>query len=421
MGQVLARVGNSVGVASRCRRSAICGALVWLVAMPAAAQEHDHAHMNMPAGWQFAQDGIVFAELNHQGGERGGTEGIAPNWWMGMADRKTSHGEVTLTGMLSLDPASVGRAGYREIFQVGETLDGRPLIDRQHPHDFFMQLGATWRIPLTDRTGFTVSGGPVGEPALGPVAFMHRASATDNPTAPLGHHTFDSTHVSFNVVSAGIDHGRWIVEGSVFNGREPDDNRWNLEWGRLDSVSGRIWFRPTPAWEIQASSGRLKAPEALEPGNIVRSTASVSWTRASGVNVTAMTAAYGRNDTEQGARGAVLLEGARRMSRNTWYGRWETLQVETALLQTGSVGEGLSAGVRDPIHALTIGGVRDVIEAFGVEGGFGADVTWHGVPNDLRSAYGAHPASFHLFFRVRPKAGAMGPMWNMRMGRVMTH
>jgi hypothetical protein len=159
-----------------------------LYATPGIAQVHDHATM-AATGWQVMQDGIVFTELNRQGSDRGGTELVVPNWWMGMATRKTSRGAVTLTGMFSLDPATVGKEGYREIFQAGETLDGQALVDRQHPHDFFMQLAAAWRIPITDRTGLTLAGAPVGEPALGPVAFMHRASALDNPTAPLGHHT----------------------------------------------------------------------------------------------------------------------------------------------------------------------------------------------------------------------------------------
>jgi hypothetical protein len=161
-------------------------------------EQHDHMQMSMPMdeGWQLMQDGIVFAEFNHQGGPRGGDEFVVPNWWMGMASRKTSRGQLTFTGMLSLDPVTVGKAGYRELFQVGEALNGRPLIDHQHPHDLFMQLAAIWRIPVTESTGFTLAGGPAAEPALGPVAFMHRASAADNPTAPLGHHTFDSTQIA---------------------------------------------------------------------------------------------------------------------------------------------------------------------------------------------------------------------------------
>jgi hypothetical protein len=387
----------------------------------ANAGQHDHMQMNMPMndGWQLMEDGVVFAEFNHQGGPRGGNEFVVPNWWMGMATRTTSRGQLTFTGMLSLDAATVGKAGYREIFQTGEALDGRPLIDRQHPHDLFMQLAAVWRMPITASTGFTLAGGPVGEPALGPVAFMHRASAADNPTAPLGHHTFDSSHIAFGVVTAAIDHGPWVVEGSVFNGREPDENRWNFDFGRLDSFSGRVWYRPNGEWELQASSGRLTNPEALEPGNIVRSTASASWTREDGASMSSVTAAYGRNDTDHGARNAFFVEGSRHAGLNTAYGRFEAVQVETALLQTDLVPQGAAADAKDPVFAFTIGGVRDLFKTRGFEGGLGADVSFYGVPDALRPTYSPHPVSFHLFFRLRPPAGSMGRMWNMRMSQPM--
>jgi hypothetical protein len=390
-----------------------------------APPPHDHAHMNMGAasGWQFMQDGILFVGLNHQGGPRGGTDFDAPNWWMGMASRDSAHGRFTFTGMLSLDPATIGRDGYREIFQAGETLDGRPLIDHQHPHDLFMQLAGVWRVPLTGSTGLTLAGGPVGEPALGPVAFMHRASAADNPTAPLGHHIFDSTHIAFGVVTAAVDRGPWVIEGSIFNAREPDQNRWTVELGRLDSVSGRVWFRPAPAWELQVSTGHLTSPEALEPGNIERTTASVSWTAVNGENVNAVTAAYGRNDatggSHDGSRQSVFVEGTRRAGANTVYGRFEALQVETALLLSDAVPERGAADGRDPVVAITLGAVRDVLRLRGFEGGFGADVTFYGVADALQPAYGRHPVSFHVFFRLRLPAGSMGRMRNMRMSQPM--
>ena len=401
------------------------GALAQSTAAPsdagASAGQHEHMQMNMPMnnGWQFMQDGIVFAEFNHQGGPRGGNEFVAPNWWMGMATRKTSRGQLTFTGMLSLDPATVGKDGYGEIFQVGEALNGRPLIDRQHPHDLFMQLAAVWRTSVNESTGFTLAGGPVGEPALGPVAFMHRASAADNPAAPLSHHTFDSTHIAFGVVTAAVDHGPFVIEGSLFNGREPDENRWNFDFGRLDSFSGRVWYKPNDEWELQASSGRLKSPEELEPGNVVRSTASGSWTRRNGAAISSVTAGFGRNDTDHGARQAFFVEGSRHTDMNTIFGRFEALQVETALLQTDVVIEGPAADVKDPVFAFTLGGVRDVLAWRGFEGGIGADVTLYGVPGTLQPMYSAHPVSFHIFFRLRPPAGSMGRMWNMRMSQPM--
>jgi len=387
----------------------------------AGAGQHEHMQMNMPMndGWQLMQDGIVFANANHQGGPRGGDEFVAPNWWMGMATRKTSRGQLTLTGMFSLDPATVGKNGYREIFQAGEALSGKPLIDRQHPHDFFMQLAAVWRIPVNESTGFTLAGGPVGEPALGPVAFMHRASAADNPTAPLGHHTFDSTHIAFGIVTAAVDHGPFVIEGSLFNGREPDENRWDFDFGRLDSFSGRVWYKPNDEWELQASSGRLKSPEELEPGNVVRSTASASWTRRNGAAISSVTAAFGRNDTDHGARQAFFLEGSRHADMNTLFGRFEAVQVETALLQTDVLLDGPAADVNDPVFAFTLGGVRDVLAWHGFEGGIGADVTFYRVPTSLQPMYSTHPISFHGFFRLRLPAGSMGRMWNMRMSQPM--
>jgi hypothetical protein len=401
---------------------ALCSIVCSLVSAAALAQDapQHHMQMNMPAdGWQFMQDGILFAEFNHQGGPRGGNEFVAPNWWMGMATRDFSRGRLTLTSMFSLDPATVGKDGYREIFQAGEALNGRPLIDRQHPHDLFMQLAAVWRMPVTEATGFTLAGGPVGEPSLGPVAFMHRASAADNPTAPLGHHTFDSTHIAFGVVTAAVDHGPWVVEGSLFNGREPDENRWDLEFGRLDSFSGRVWYRPNDEWEFQASSGRLKDPETLEPGNIVRSTASASWTRKNGMAISSVTAAYGRNNTDHGDRSAFFAEGSRHADMNTIYGRFEAVQVETALLQTDTVVHGAAADLSSPVLAVTVGGVRDIVSWRGFEGGIGADVSFYGVPDALQPMYAAHPVSFHVFFRMRPPAGTMGRMWNMRMSQPM--
>jgi len=386
----------------------------------ATSHQHERMQMNMPMnGWTFMQDGIVFVNFNHQGGRRGGSELVVPNWWMGMASRDTARGRLTLTSMLSLEPATVGSEGYRELLQAGEAFNGRPLIDRQHPHDLFMQLAAVWRMPINDATSFTLAGGPVGEPALGPVAFMHRASAADNPTAPLGHHTFDSTHIAFGVVTAAIDRGPWLVEGSLFNGREPDQQRWNFDFGALDSFSGRVWFKPNEEWELQVSSGRLKSPEELEPGDIVRSTVSASWVRRNGQVFSALTAGFGRNNTDHGSRNAFFLEGARHTAMSTFYGRFEAVQAETALLETDTVVEGPAADIKNTVLAFTVGGVRDILSWRKFEGGLGADVTFYGVPTALQPAYSKNPVSFHVFFRLRPPAGAMGRMWNMRMSQPM--
>jgi hypothetical protein len=368
-------------------------------------------------GWQFMQDGVVFGMFNRQGGPRGGREGTAPNWWMGMLTRAIGSSRLTLNGMFSLDPATAGKRGYREIFQVGEALDGRPLIDRQHPHDFFMQLAGVWRMPLTSTTGLTIAGGPAGEPALGPVAFMHRASASEYPFATLSHHTFDSTHIAYGVATVAVDHGPWLIEGSVFNGREPDDNRWNFDFGTLDSLAARIWYRPTDRWELQASTGHLVDPEELEPGNVQRTTASASWFRPDDADFSAVTAGYGINATEHGDRQAVFVEATRRAGWSSLFARIEVLQVETNALLNDADGGHQDSALASTLGAFTVGGVRDLTRWRGVEAGIGASATFYAVPRILEPTHGAHPVSFQIFLRVRPPGSSMGRMWNMRMSQ----
>jgi hypothetical protein len=373
--------------------------------------------MEMPtdaSGWHVMQEGVFIGMFNHQGGPRGGDEFKFPNWWMGMFGRRIGSSHLTVNTMLSLDPATVGKKGYREIFQIGETFEGQPLVDRQHPHDFFMQLAAVWRVPIGAGTGFTVAGAPVGEPALGPVAFMHRASTGENPLAPLSHHTFDSTHIAFGVVTAALDRGPWMFEASAFNGREPDEHRWDFDFGRLDSFSGRVWFRPSDEWEFQVSSARLREPEELEPGDIIRTTGSVSWLKRSGEDFTAVTVAVGHNGKDHGDQSSLLGEAAHRVGRTAIYGRFEAHQVETSKLSSLVPPDQI-----DSVWEFTVGGLRDVLRWRGVQGGVGAGITLYAVPEALELTHGERPVSFQLFFRLRPVAGVMGRMWNMHMVKPM--
>jgi hypothetical protein len=368
------------------------------------------------SGWHVMQDAAVYGLFNRQGGPRGGEEFRVPNWWMGMFSREVRSSHLTINTMLSLDPLTVGKQGYRELFQVGEAFEGHPLVDYQHPHDVFMQLAAVWHVPIGTRTGFTIAGGPSAEPALGPVAFMHRASAMENPMSPLAHHSLDSTHIAFGVVTAAVDRGPWTIEASVFNGREPDEDRWDFDFGALDSYSGRLWFRPSDAWEFQVSSGRLKEPEELEEGDIVRTTASASWLTHDGDNFVAVTAAVGVNNGAEATRSALLLEATKRAGRHTAYGRFELVEVETGTLLDDHA---LGHAAKDLVAAATIGAVRELPRWRRLDTGVGAAVTFYGVPDRLTPAYGSRPVSFQIFLRLRPAPGAMGRMWNMHMIKPM--
>ena len=194
---------------------------------------------------------------------------------------------------------------------------------------------------------------------------------------------------------AGVTRGRWTIEGSVFNGREPDEHRWDFDFGPLDSVSGRVWFKPNAEWAIQVSTGHLVDPEQAEPGNIERTTATASWTRTRGHGTSSITAGYGRNDTDHGDRQAVFVEGARHAGRNSVYARLEVLQLEFAQTAT-------------PLTSFSIGAVHNVVSGSGLEGGIGGGVTFSAPPAELEPDYGPHPVSFQVFFRLRHAAQIMG-------------
>ena len=399
----------------------VAGLSSWGV--PALAQSTDpqHQHPPAPSGaaptWHLMQDGVVFGLFNEQGGPRGGREFVVPNWWMGMWMRPQGPNQFGFNVMLSLDPATVGNIGYKEIFQVGETFEGKPLIDHQHPHDFLMQLSTSWRRSLGS-TSLVFTGAIAGEPTLGPVAFMHRASAAGLPLAPLGHHTFDSTHISFGVITGAVERGPWTFEGSVFNGREPDEHRWNVDFAPLDSAAARVWFKPTPQWAFQVSSGKLTEPEELIAGNAVRTTASASWSRQRDRDLRGVTIGYGVNNAHGEHRHGVFGELTVEDGANAISARLESQQVETHLLLTGEVPEdGHESEPPATVVALTAGGARRLLTWRGFEGAIGAQVTFYGVPSVLREAYSDHPVSYQVFFRLRLPGGPMGRMWNMVMSQ----
>jgi hypothetical protein len=408
------------------------GSLIFLLclsfSMIARAQD-PHAGMQHDApgsGWTFMQDANVFLMFNHQGSPRGETEVRAPNWWMGMGQKPIGRGRLTVNLMLSLDPATVGKQGYSHIFEVGETFDGNPLIDHQHPHDFLMQAAAIWRQPLSNGVSLTLAGAPVGEPALGPIAFMHRSSAAENPMSTLGHHTFDSTHIAMGVITAALDRGPFQVESSIFHGAEPDENRWDLmDPGPLDSWSIRGWYRPSAAWSFQLSHGFLKEPEALEEGNVRRTTASAAWKRPRESGGTAVTLAWGRNLKLGGSYDALLAEMTRTRGGRALFWRVEATQVETDVLRTGvHTAQGgrknahahvVNAGDRDFVGAVSVGATRTVWRPKSWDVALGGLVTGYAVPAHLSPFYGSSPFSFQLFLRARPPA--MHRMLDMIMTR----
>jgi hypothetical protein len=388
-----------------------------MIARPISAAPQE----NPSPAWTTSVDGQAFVTFNRQGGARGDTELRSQNWLMGMATRPLGVGLLTLTGMVTAEPLTVGLAGYSEILQEGEAFHGLQVTDHQHPHDLLTQAAAMWRIPITDQTTLTLASGPAGEAALGPTAYMHRASSAENPTAPLSHHIFDSTHMTAGVVLGRLDQGRVSVETSIFRGREPDEDRYDLDLGALDSWSLRVWLRPSSEWTIQASHGFLHEPEQLEPGNQRRTNASVSWFRNRESNYSAMTAAVGWTDRQYSTVHAILVEGTHHVGATSIYGRFENLTVETEILLFPEIVHRPHPGeLVDPIHAFTVGTVRDIARVKALSIGVGGDVTFYQLPPLLQVTYEKRPVSFHVFLRIS-RSSISDRMWNTTMAGHAAH
>ncbi|HEX5430566.1 MAG TPA: hypothetical protein VFW83_01265, partial [Bryobacteraceae bacterium] len=230
--------------------------------------------------WNTMFMGEAFLVDTQQSGPRGGDKLYSPNWFMGAFERRIGGKSAFQTDlMLSLDPATVTNRSYPLLFQTGETAYGRPLVDAQHPHDFIMALGFHYVRELSEDTIFEAYFAPVGDPALGPVAFPHRASAMEIPQAPISHHWQDATHIANEVVTAGVKYRQFKIEASGFYGSEPNENRWNIDSGPINSWAARLWYFPSKNWAAQVSTGRIAHPEELEPGDVARTTASLAYTR----------------------------------------------------------------------------------------------------------------------------------------------
>lgn len=353
-------------------------------------------------GWTLMGHGSLFLQYLHETGDRGSHQTGSINWVMGMARRPLGGGRLTLRGMISAEPWTIAGCGYPDMLATGESCEDEAIHDRQHPHDLFMELGAEYERPLGRGISLQLYGAPVGEPALGPVAFMHRVSGLHNPLAPITHHWFDSTHITFGVVTAGLFARQWKIEASAFNGREPDENRTDFDMAAMDSWSGRVWFLPTARWAFQVSAGRLTEAEPAHDGepavDVDRMTASVTYHHTTASTAWATTLGWGRNAESTGdATNAVLVEsGLTIRDRDAIYGRFEWAQKsghDLAVDEHGSF----------DIAKLQGGYTRFFTTWKRLTFGAGAEASAGFVPQQLEPAYGGRVnPGFGVYLTVRP-------------------
>ena len=369
-------------------------------ANPAAAHEHV---MLMEGSWHLMLHGAAFLNDLRATGPRGGEKTFSTNWMMASAQRPLRGGDVLLRTMLSLEPATISGRKYPELFQTGETAFGRQLIDGQHPHDLFMELAAEYAHSLGRHALGYVYLAPVGDPALGPVGFPHRDSASEIPQAPLGHHFEDSTHITSDVITAGVSLRLFRLEASAFHGAEPDEERWDLDGGRLDSESVQLVAMPIPSLSAQVSFGYLTKPEKLEPGDQKRTSASVSYTRGGW----ASSAIWGRvyKESHDNTVEAVTLESTLHfLSRHAVAFRFEDAEKDELFPHIHRSGKIERPPLPVPtfrVKAATLGYTFDFLRRGALALGAGGNYTWYRFPAILNGFYGERPRTRVLHVRAR--------------------
>ncbi len=360
--------------------------------------------------WNAMFMGLGFVSDIQQSGPRGGDKLYSTNWFMAAAEHRVGANDAFQAElMLSLEPATITDRRYPLLFQTGETAYGMPIVDGQHPHNFIMALGFHYVHQLAEDTMLDLYFAPVGDPALGPTAYPHRASAMELPEAPISHHWQDSTHISDDVVTVGLQYHEFRLEGSGFYGSEPGENRWIIQQGPINSWSGRLWFFPTKYWATQVSFGRLAHPEALEPGDQTRVTASAEYTLPMPGGSWASTLSWGRihSTATQRNLNSYLAESVLPVTRRNFItGRWELVNKDDLFANDLDLEQHVDElyGSTFRIGAYTLGYTRDISQFRSVETGIGANFTAYSLPNAIKPYYGDHPVGGNLFirFRLRP-------------------
>jgi hypothetical protein len=391
-------------------------------------------------GWSFMFSGVIFGVYTNQTGPRGRDKLFSPNWVMPMASHRLWGGVFTARAMFTVEPLTITHKRYPLIFQTGELANGIPIINGQHPHDLFMELGVSYQRKVAENVTLNFFAGPRGEPVLGPAAFPHRASASENPMAVIAHHYQDSTHISSSVITAGATVGRVTLEASGFHGREPDEKRWGMEQGAIDSFAARVTVNPTRRWTAQFSAGRINNREELHRDqDTFRMTSSVGYSRTFAGGHWVSTIVWGRNHdltftqqpnpslllgSEKTNRrydvvlvptrkpgyiyNSYLAESTVRFRRQNWvWGRVENTDRDSNLLYEEAPFVRLTEEQRyTRVQAYSMGYEREIPSPSAwVSAGLGAQLMLYGVPRNLRPIYGDHPLGMQIFLRLRLKTG----------------
>ncbi|MGA7918025.1 MAG: hypothetical protein WCA38_00030 [Candidatus Acidiferrales bacterium] len=365
--------------------------------------------MTQKGAWSLMFHGGGFVNAQQQTGPRGADKVFSTSWLMPMAQRELGPGTFTARAMFSLEPATITGERYPELFQIGETAYGKPIVDGQHPHNLFMEIAALYDWKISERALLSFYAAPVGDPAIGPEAFPHRVSASEDPLAPLGHHLQDSTHIAYDVLTAGFTYRIARIEVSGFHGREPGENRWTIETGAIDSWSTRLTLNPAPDWSGQYSITRLHSPEQLFPAeDQLRMTASITYNRPLQTKEWGNWATmllWGRNSTVPGGEifNSYLAESTARFARHNY--AWTRIEnvdrTNLLLLGENPLPPGFEEHFLARVQAYTFGYDHEVNFIPRISSAFGGQYTLYNAPSFLDPIYGSHPMGVLIFIRLR--------------------
>lgn len=381
-----------------------------------------YAHMSQPTpkGWSYMLHYAIYLRYtsqnsNNPNGRGRGQQFGAPNWFMGMAQRKVGQrGLFQVRAMLSLDPLTVGNGGYPLLFQTGETYKGQPLIDKQHPHDLVSELSVSYSHAFSKDIDLYGYVGYPGEPALGPPAFMHRISSFNNPDAPLSHHWQDASHILFGVATAGVRYKWAKLEASTFKGREPDENRYNFDAPKFDSYSYRLSVNPSPSLALQFSQGFLHSPEEAHPGeNTTRTTASILHSKGLGpASYVTSAFVWGRNSHDGSGENSYLAESSLQLNKAAFYGRYENVSKSAEELNLFGTTLPIEVGGNRAyvINNLTLGMNYRIAQQLNSDLVLGAQVTAGMPEKSLQTFYGKMPVSGQIYLRLSPSLMTMRSM-----------
>ncbi len=363
------------------------------------SSEHGGLHV-MSGDWTFMAHGKLDLVYSWQEQPRGDDKVFAAGMLMGMARRPVGDGTLQFKAMVSPDPL-MGKRGYPLLLASGETADGEePLVDRQHPHDFFMELSGSISQNIGPKSSVFLYAGLPGEPAFGPPAFMHRQSISASPEAPITHHWLDSTHITFGVLTAGFVRDNAKIEVSRFNGREPDQHRWNIETGPLDSTSVRLSWNPTSNLALQGSWGHFEDSEQLEPGvDQKRWSASGTYTRPMAEGYWSTSLAWGRKTIDGNSFDAFALESSLNWKDWTLFGRGEVTENNELVVEHDDEGDHHGEAFR--VGKISVGLLREFVVAPKLKIGIGGLYAFNLIPGEIEGIYGGNPNGAMAFARLK--------------------